>query len=112
MRGSFQGYYGRPGRGGLVKGKSPQTSSPEPALGSLLSTLSQTDFNTTAGKYESDSSITDCVTVTSYNWLDRAEPTIAVPGKPHDSPDPCLTDRNRQTCKVDTTCCTTAAQAR
>ncbi|KAK2597594.1 hypothetical protein N8I77_012372 [Diaporthe amygdali] len=82
MRGSFQGSYGRSGREGLVKGKRPQFSSPEPALGSLLSTLSQTDFNTTAGKYESDSSITDCVTVTSYNWLDRAEPTIAVPGKP------------------------------
>lgn len=32
--------------------------------------------------YESDSVITDCVTVTSYNWLDRPEPTIVVPGKP------------------------------
>lgn len=53
-------------------------------------------------KYESDSRITDCVTVTSYNWLDRVKPTIVVPGKPQSSFDPFLTDAGRQTCKVDT----------
>ncbi|KAI3396200.1 hypothetical protein diail_338 [Diaporthe ilicicola] len=82
IRGSFQGFGGRPTRGNLWKGKSAQPSSPEPPLGSLLSTLSQTDLNKAANTYESDSLITDCVTVTSYNWLDRAKPTIVVPGKP------------------------------
>ncbi|KAL1871646.1 hypothetical protein Daus18300_004646 [Diaporthe australafricana] len=82
IRGSFQGLGGRTARGSLSKGISAQSSSPEPALGSLLSTLSQTDFNKAARKYESDSLITDCVTVTSYNWLNRAKPTIVVPGKP------------------------------
>lgn len=87
MRGSFQGLGGRTDRGNLWKGISAQPPSPEPALGPLLSTLSRNDFNNTARKYESDSLITDCVTVTSYNWLDRARPTIVVPGKPHDSPE-------------------------
>lgn len=82
-RGFSQGLDGRPARGSFWKSTSAQPSSPEPALGSPLSTISQADLTKTAGKYESDSLITDCVTVTSYNWLDRAKPTIVVPGKPH-----------------------------
>ncbi|KAK7713891.1 hypothetical protein SLS63_011904 [Diaporthe eres] len=80
-RGVFQGF-GRPARRNFWTGASEQPSNPEPALGSLLTTLNQADFAKAAVKYEPDSRITDCMTVTSYNWLDRAKPTIVVPGKP------------------------------
>ncbi|POS78719.1 geranylgeranyl pyrophosphate synthetase [Diaporthe helianthi] len=81
-RGSYQGFSGRPARGNYWPGPSVKPQSAEPALGSLLSTLSQADFAKAARTYESDSVITDCVAVTSYNWLDRTKPTIVVPGKP------------------------------
>lgn len=83
-RGSYQGFSGRrPARGNYWPGKSVQTPSAEPPLGSLLSTLGRADLAKAAGTYESDSVITDCLTVTSYNWLDRTKPTIVVPGKHH-----------------------------
>lgn len=84
-KGGFQvfGSFGRPVRGGFWKGAAEQPSNPEPELGSLLSTLSKADFTKAAVRYESESHITDCVTVTSYNWLDRVKPTIVVPGKRH-----------------------------
>lgn len=82
-RGSHQGFRGKPARGNYWPGTSVQPPSAEPALGSLLSTLSQADLAKEAGTYESDSIITDCVTATSYNWLDRPKPTIVVPGKNH-----------------------------
>lgn len=92
---------GRPSRGTFWKGISEQAPSSEPALGPLLSKLSQTDLTKAAVKYGPDSRITDCMTVTSYNWLDRAKPTIIVPGQPHFSFELELADTNRQTCKVD-----------
>lgn len=98
--GVFQGF-GRPARGNFWNSASEQPSNPEPALGSLLTTLSQADFAKAAVKYEPDSRITDCMTVTSYNWLNRAKPTIVVPGKSHFSFDPFVTDASRQTCEVD-----------
>lgn len=89
--GVFQGL-GRPARGNFWKGASEQSSNPEPSLGSLLTTLSQEDFTKAAVKYEADSRITDCMTVTSYNWLDKAKPTIVVPGNPLFSFDPFVTE--------------------
>lgn len=56
------------------------TSSPEPALGPLLSSLAKTDLDKVAKSHESQSIITGCKTIASYNWLDKAEPTIIVPG--------------------------------
>lgn len=94
--------FGRPAYGNTWKGASGQSSNPEPSLGPLLFTLRQADFTQAAVKYESDSRITDCVAVTSYNWLDRVKPTIVVPGKPRLSFDLFVTDASRQTCKVDT----------
>lgn len=99
--GVFQGF-GKPARGNFWKGASEQPPNPEPALGSLLITLSQADFTKAAVKYEPDSRITDCMTVTSYNWLDRSKPTIVVPGKPPFYFEPFVTDAIRQTCEVDT----------
>ncbi|KAG8157495.1 hypothetical protein KVR01_012537 [Diaporthe batatas] len=81
-RGSYQGFSGRSARGNYGPGTSVQPPTAEPPLGSLLSTLRQAELTKAAGTYESESVITDCVTVTSYNWLDRPTPTIAVPGKP------------------------------
>lgn len=98
--GVFRGF-GRPARRNFWTGASEQPSNPEPALGSLLKTLNQADFAKAAVKYEPDSRITDCMTVTSYNWLDRAKPTIIVPGKSDFSFDPFLADESRQTCEVD-----------
>lgn len=54
--------------------------SPEPALGPLLISLTKSDFDEDAKKHESQSVITGCKAVASYNWLDRSEPTIVVPG--------------------------------
>lgn len=109
-RGIFQSL-GRPVRGSPWKGTPEQSSSPEPALGHPISMLSQADLTEAAVKYEPDSCITDCVTVASYNWLDRSKPTIAVPGKPLFSTKPCSTDASRKTCEVDTTGGATTAQA-
>lgn len=95
--------FGRPVRGSPWKGTPEQSSSPEPARGALLSTLSQANLTEAAVKYKPNSCITDCETVASYNWLDRVKPTIAVPGKPLLSTKPCSTDASRKTCKVDTT---------
>lgn len=55
-------------------------SSPEPPLGALLHSLDVSDFNEDAKIYVSESVITDCTAVASYNWLDREEPTIVIPG--------------------------------
>lgn len=75
------GSWSRGGRGGGPKPK-PAThitsTTPAPPLGKLLSSLTKADLN--GKEYEATSSITDCKTVSSYNWLDRKTPTIVVPG--------------------------------
>lgn len=91
-RGSFQHFKGRPARGNYCPGISVHPSSAEPALGFVLSTASHADFTKAGGMYKSESVIKDCVTVTSYNWLDRPKPTMVIPGKPHCSFDSGLTD--------------------
>lgn len=100
-RGSFQGFSERSAHGNYWPGRSVQPSSAEPALGPILSTLSQAGFTKAAGMYKSDSVITDCVTVSSYNWLDRTKPTIVVPGKPQCSFDSGLTDGREQASRRD-----------
>lgn len=56
-------------------------TSPEPPLGSLLSSLTANSFKQEAKDHETRSFITNFKTVASYNWLDRTEPTIIVPGR-------------------------------
>lgn len=93
LRPSRGGWRGRGrGRGGIAatgslisgretwKAKSAFTKSPEPPLGPLLSSLSKSDFNQDAKDYESRSAISGCKVIASYNWLDKKDPTIVVPG--------------------------------
>ncbi|KUI69312.1 hypothetical protein VM1G_04997 [Cytospora mali] len=58
-----------------------QTSSPEPPLGALLHSLNDLDLYDDAKRYVSESVITDCRAVASYNWLDREDPTIVIPAR-------------------------------
>lgn len=57
-----------------------QSSSPEPPLGDLLHSLNGSNLNDDAKRYMSECVITDCRAVASYNWLDREEPTVVIPG--------------------------------
>ncbi len=56
------------------------STTPPPPLGRLIQTLISTDVAVEAAKYIDTARIEDCELVASYNWLDRAEPTILVPG--------------------------------
>lgn len=74
---------GAPARAGWSSQAPPKpafAASPEPCLGPLVSSLCKHDFDEKAQEYEPNSFITDCKTVASYNWLDRTEPTIVIPG--------------------------------
>ena len=53
-----------------------------PPLGSLIRSLDRQDANNACAKSQDDQNetITDCVYVASYNWLDRNAPTILIPG--------------------------------
>lgn len=75
--------YGPPTRGGWSGRAVPPAlaASPEPPLGPLLSSLTTTTFDQEAKEYEPKSFIANVKTVASYNWLDRTEPTIIVPGR-------------------------------
>lgn len=55
--------------------------SDEPPLGHLLRRLKPDDFHEESGSLRPVSVITECDTVASFNWLNTAEPTIAVPGR-------------------------------
>ena len=56
---------------------------PSPPLGPLLQTLSEADLLATdqaQSSCDKPAKITDCTYVASFNWLDRDEPTILIPG--------------------------------
>lgn len=54
--------------------------SEEPPVGGLLEYLKPDDFQEDPSSRRFRPVVTDCRVVASYNWLDTAEPTIAVPG--------------------------------
>ncbi len=56
------------------------SSTPAPPLGPIIESLFTSDIEADAGKYASTAVIKDCELVASYNWLDKKEPTILVPG--------------------------------
>lgn len=71
------------GSGGWLHGSSTrmdQMPTPEAPLGTLLYSLKNSDFHDDAKRYVTESIITECREVASYNWLDRGEPTMVVPG--------------------------------
>lgn len=80
--GWFEGSSARNTSGASAHPRTAPNSSPEPPLGALLHSLDVSDFHEDANMYVTESVITDCTAVASYNWLDRPEPTIIIPGKP------------------------------
>lgn len=54
---------------------------PSPPRGPVLTKLSEGDLNVASEVKSQDAKITDCEYVASYNWLNRKEPTILVPGE-------------------------------
>lgn len=59
------------------------TPSKEPPIGRLLLHLKPDDFLDKSSDLRPQSVVTECRAVVSYNWLDEAEPTIVVPGRPN-----------------------------
>ena len=56
---------------------------PSPPLGLLVQTLSETNLLAADQAQSSQgilAEITNCIYVASFNWLDRDEPTIVIPG--------------------------------
>lgn len=53
---------------------------PSPPLGPILTTLRESDLADYPNLHEGYARITDCKDVASYNWLNKNEPTILVPG--------------------------------
>lgn len=56
---------------------------PSPPLGPLFQTLSEANLlaaDQTQSRYGEPAEITKCAYVASFNWLDRDEPTILIPG--------------------------------
>lgn len=53
----------------------------EPPLGALVREVIVKDLCDEAMALEESSSISNCTTVTSYNWVHAKEPTILVPGR-------------------------------
>lgn len=53
---------------------------PPPPLGKLIQALDKHDLEKDATSYTDKASIQDCKLVASYNWLDKNDPTIIVPG--------------------------------
>ncbi|KAB8215016.1 hypothetical protein BDV33DRAFT_195617 [Aspergillus novoparasiticus] len=65
----------------------PYATVPEPAapkLGSMLATISRAGLDSLANSSvkKDDPRITECTVVGSYNWLNRKNSTIVIPGKP------------------------------
>ncbi|OIW23055.1 hypothetical protein CONLIGDRAFT_563280, partial [Coniochaeta ligniaria NRRL 30616] len=58
------------------------SSIPPPPLGKLIQSLNKDDLDKDAKDFTDKASIQDCSLVTSYNWLDKSDPTILIPGTP------------------------------
>jgi hypothetical protein len=56
------------------------SSVPVPPLGQLLESLNTADLAKDAKEHRDQASIQDCSLVTSYNWLDKSDPTMVIPG--------------------------------
>lgn len=57
------------------------SSVPSPPLGKLIKSLHKIDLENDAKGYLNNASIKDCSLVASYNWLNKANSTIVIPGK-------------------------------
>lgn len=55
-------------------------ATPAPPFGSVIELVRPNDLDSDARQFENVAVIKDCKTLTSYNWLDKREPTIMIPG--------------------------------
>lgn len=53
---------------------------PSPPLGDLVARIDEDELVQSSDSFEASAKITDCEDVTSYNWLNREQPTILIPG--------------------------------
>jgi hypothetical protein len=56
------------------------SSVPPPPLGKLIGSLTKYDLEKDARLYTDKASIQDCGLVASYNWLNKSDSTIVIPG--------------------------------
>jgi hypothetical protein len=56
------------------------SSVPPPPLGKLIQSLNKADLEKDAQEYVGKAGISDCSLVASYNWLDKSDPTMVIPG--------------------------------
>jgi len=81
-------YYRRGKRGGwqqstrshYQKTSTVVSSAPVPPLGTLIQSLNKHDLVEDANNYLDRASIQDCELVASYNWLDKSDPAMLIPG--------------------------------
>ncbi|KAI9766565.1 MAG: hypothetical protein M1839_004875 [Geoglossum umbratile] len=71
-----------PGQPRWQQKREPPPRPPSPPLGSVLATLNRKDLTVSADLNKHSAKVTDCEYVASYNWLNRGEPVVMVPGKP------------------------------
>ncbi|KAF6828880.1 geranylgeranyl pyrophosphate synthetase [Colletotrichum musicola] len=81
-----QSNYNRGGwRGGLrgFRTRQPEPEgSPAPPLGARIETITTGELSKSADGLASCARVTNCSLIASYNWLDRAKPSILIPGAP------------------------------
>ncbi|KAJ9161032.1 Geranylgeranyl pyrophosphate synthetase [Coniochaeta hoffmannii] len=64
------------------KPRTDDSSVTAPPLGQLIQMLEKSDLQMASQDYLDKASIHNCELVTSYNWLDKTEPTMLIPGNP------------------------------
>lgn len=74
-RGSFGGY-GTRGRAASIP------TTPSPPLGKLIQSFSLDQLPSISEPKLADSHLTDCELMASYSWMDKASPSITIPGMP------------------------------
>jgi len=63
------------------KPRTDDSSVTAPPLGQLIQMLEKSDLQMASQDYLDKASIHNCELVTSYNWLDKTEPTMLIPGQ-------------------------------
>ena len=71
----------RGGRDNSLLSKDATSQPPSPPLGPLLETLRTKEPIDSVGFDENHAVIKACEDVASYNWLDKKEPSILIPGE-------------------------------
>jgi len=67
--------------GGRIHRYAPESGTPAPPYGPLVREIRKSDLVPGAEKYKDSATIKDCELVASYNWLDKSNPTMLIPGK-------------------------------